>query len=191
MSKQNPTEIVLAAGDWHPTSADAIMQHELSSSLFTLPDTYNGEDVFEHSLAGLVQRFGSSIETLREIAFEHCGIPRDAQVGLVDLWLYERLAMASSTMGWHFGVNDKEQVISSIEHGMLFCEGSTFAEKCFTSWADVVANPIVRHEILLWDRRLLRLHSDSQFRPHTGAENEAFSDILGLVGLLEAGDRNK
>lgn len=131
------------------------------------------------NLETLADRYYGSVEKLRQIAFEHCGIPRDDHDWLVDFWLYERLAIAANMMGDLFSIFDTEQTLQSIAYGMGRFEGSSFAEKCASSWSELVANPIVRYEIklpqpILWHGNRIDLCGEG------GALNEYFGDLFPL-----------
>ncbi len=130
------------------------------------------ETIVRHNILSL------DVEHLRVIAHDHCGIPRD-NAYLVDLWLYEQLALAANFMGPHFGIADTAQTLRSIECGLISHYEGTFLEKCASSWAELVANPIIRHEIMLpwsWCKR------DYDREPVVDAwANESFSDVVGLL----------
>ncbi len=105
-----------------------------------------------NNLATLAQEADVSVDTLREIAYEHCNIPRETAVALLDLWLYERLATAAHLAGVHFSTLGDESILSMIDFSLISLKGN-FIERCQASLDEVLANPVVRHEIALPEPR--------------------------------------
>ncbi len=107
------------------------------------------------NLQGLATRYRLDIDTFRRVAYELCDVPKETPQSLVDLWLYEQLATSINFFGMRIeegGSNLDESIRAQIQLSVgLFRGKSDFKTHCAESLADVVANPIVRHEILLRD----------------------------------------
>lgn len=132
-----------------------------------------------HTLQDLASRYHVSIDNLRRVAFQHCGIPADTAPEIVDFWLYERLASAANWTGLHFALDSDASVERMIEHSLVFEKG-TFLEKCAASLAELKANPIIRHEILLPEH--VGFFETPARAPwdHFGAEKDYFGDVIGF-----------
>ena len=140
-----------------------------------------------HDLQHLARQYYLSIDSLRRFAFSSCGIPQDAPEGRVDLWLYERLATAANWMGAHFYAHDDRGLRSAIDFSLsMFGAKGSFEEKCAESWAELVANPIIRHEIMLHERFSWPPRERSLWE-HCGAENETFCDVIspGMLAMVD------
>lgn len=135
-----------------------------------------------NDLNHLAQQYFVSIERLRQFAVSHCGIDANAPQGQRDLWLYERLATAVFFAGAHFCIDDEEAMQRMVDYSTLWFKenGGSFLERCAESWAELQANPIVRHEILL--HKPFRFeHAIAGVEAYEGgALHEPFSDVLIL-----------
>jgi len=146
----------------------------------------------QHNLATLADRANISVDTLRAIAHEHCGVPVDSDTGILDTWLYERLATAANLAGLHFTLMQDESILSMIDFSLPGGPGS-FEERCQASFNEVVQNPIIRHEILLpetqgWEMNpesasFWRMAQTPDFYMG-GALNESFGDTAEMFAHL-------
>lgn len=133
-----------------------------------------------HDLNEVARRFGVSIGDLRQFAIQDCGVPASTLLAVLDLWLYERLASSINLYGLRGWVGRpvRERLHEQVELGLFNVDGNDFRDKCAASFAEVRANPIIRHEILLmpeWPRLvdLTRLWAKSV----TGDVYESVSDF--------------
>lgn len=130
-----------------------------------------------NDLSHLAQQHFVSIDRLRRFAVTSCGVPADAPTALVDLWLYERLALSAQRTGPHFFIGDDAGLGRAIELS-LDSSGGSFEERCAESWAELAANPVARREIVL------QMHFGTPRRHQRsdgGAENEVHGDVAGLL----------
>jgi hypothetical protein len=103
-----------------------------------------------NDLQHLARKYNLSIESLRSFAYTSCGIPKDASQDLVDQWLYERLAIREDTMLSNINPHSELDLRRAFGYTLPGSQSSnSFEERCAASWAELVANPIIRHEISL------------------------------------------
>jgi hypothetical protein len=138
-----------------------------------------------NDLQHLARKYHLSIESLRHFAFTSCRIPQDAPQDLVDQWLYERLAIRENTMLCNINPHNELDLRRAFGYTLSGSESSnSFEERCAASWAELVANPIVRHEITL--------HEPFSWGPlpvpngpeRVIAENEMFCDSIVVLNAL-------
>lgn len=129
--------------------------------------------MYVYTLEQLASKCYASVDLLRSIAADQCGLGNEEQ-WIVDCWLLDRLGRAAQSMGPHFSLFDADSVLSALSHALMRYEG-TFVEKCAASFAVIKANPIGVREVKLRDL-------DPDFIiPTEGAYHESHYDLLGML----------